>query len=61
MTRSARRANAANAAAHNVSFSEHKCMECKGDLVHTCGTTHICTRCGLIQEVDKDGEPARST
>ncbi|MBN2151114.1 MAG: hypothetical protein JW839_06710 [Candidatus Lokiarchaeota archaeon] len=60
MTRSARRANSANAAAHNVSSSEHKCLECKGDLVQTRGATHICTRCGLIQDVDKGGEPGWS-
>ncbi|NMC07238.1 MAG: hypothetical protein GYA24_18620 [Candidatus Lokiarchaeota archaeon] len=55
MTRSSRRANAANAAAHNVSSSRYKCLECKGVLVQTRGLIHVCTRCGLVQDVEKEG------
>ncbi|HME54821.1 MAG TPA: hypothetical protein VKM55_21635 [Candidatus Lokiarchaeia archaeon] len=57
MTRSARRSNAANAAVHHVAISNERCIECKAPLVHTQGIKYICTRCGLVQEIEtKDKE-----
>jgi hypothetical protein len=53
MTRSSRQANRANAAAHNLELSKDRCRECDGELLRTTGATHICTRCGLVQEVEK--------
>ncbi|MEX2680608.1 MAG: hypothetical protein Q6373_003360 [Candidatus Sigynarchaeota archaeon] len=53
MARSQRRVNAYGGAIHDVSTSGYKCSECKGKLVHTRGITYICTRCGLVQHVEK--------
>nr|MDO8118761.1 hypothetical protein [Candidatus Sigynarchaeota archaeon] len=53
MTRSSRRANAI-AGRTRWKPSNECCIECKGPLVLTRGITYICTRCGLIQDREKE-------